>query len=312
MTDTGKTAFWTIFAVVFLDLLGFGLVIPILPLYAKSYGATPAVVGLLIAIYSAMLVLSSPILGRISDHYGRRPVLLISIGGYAVAWILFGVGGSLLVLFLSRIIAGITGGNIAPAQAYIADITPEEDRADRLGLLGAAFGLGFIFGPGIGGMLSSEAAVTFARHLLPAYIPINKFSLPAFAAAALSLINFGFTLFYLPETHNQATIDKRSQIQQLRDALAEPGLRTLIIAFFIYSLAFSGMQGMFVLFTEAKFGMGTTANGYLLSFMGVIAAVMQGAVVGKLVDRFGEKLLAQAGASLESLALILLPFTPVL
>jgi len=306
-----RWAFWTVFGIVFLDLLGFGLIIPILPLYAESFGATPAMIGILIATYSAMIVVSSPVLGRISDLYGRRPVLLISIGGYVVAWILFGMAGSLLMLFLSRVVAGITGGNVAPAQAYIADITPKEEMANRLGLLGAAYGLGFIFGPGLGGLLSSQPVIEFLRFYAPVWIPIHPFSVPAFVAAILSGISLVMTYMFLPESRDGSGGDReyQSQLRQVRQSLADRNLGTLVIVFFVMSLAFSAIQGMFVLFTSDTFGYGTVMNGYLLSFIGVIAVIMQGGVVGRLSRFVTEERLAKTGAVLEGLALLSLPFT---
>lgn len=309
-----RWAFWTVFGIVFLDLLGFGLIIPILPLYAESFGATPAVVGILIATYSAMVVVSSPVLGRISDLYGRRPVLLISIGGYVLAWILFGIAGSLLMLFLSRVVAGITGGNVAPAQAYIADITPKEDMANRLGLLGAAYGLGFIFGPGLGGLLSSQPVIEIIRAYAPVWIPVHPFSVPAFVAAILSGVSFVLTYIFLPESRDKSEDvgEHRSQLRQVRESLADRNLGTLVIVFFVMSLAFSAIQGMFVLFTSDTFGYGTSMNGYLLSFIGVIAVIMQGGVVGRLSRVVTEERLAKTGAVLEGVALLSLPFTPMI
>ena len=172
-----------VFLIVFIDLVGFGIVIPILPLYAEEYGPSPVIFGLLMASFSIMQFLAAPILGRLSDRIGRRPVLLVSLLGSAVGYVLFGIAGSLAMLFASRIIDGISGGNISTAQAVIADITAPEDRAKGMGIIGAAFGLGFILGPAIGALL-----VTIAPWL------------PGIGAAVASLIAFVLVLIRLPET----------------------------------------------------------------------------------------------------------------
>src|SRR6056297_1743444 len=187
--ENPRRAMGVIFAIVFVDLLGFGILIPIIPLYAEHFGANEFVVGLLLASYSVMQFLSAPVLGRLSDERGRRPILLLSLFGSVVAWTLFGVAESLVVLFAARLLAGAMGGNIATAHAYVADVMPPEDRAKGLGLIGAAFGLGFVFGPALGGVLSSTAALDAARGLLPAVVPVTEFTLPSFGAAAITGVN---------------------------------------------------------------------------------------------------------------------------
>jgi DHA1 family tetracycline resistance protein-like MFS transporter len=191
----------TIFLIVFIDLLGFSLILPLLPYYAESYGATPTVVGLLVASYAAAQLIGAPLLGRLSDRLGRRPVLLLSVAGTFAGFLLLGFAdplGRLIagliapnaanvfiigVLFFSRILDGITGGNITVAQAYITDVTDDQNRARGLGMIGAAFGLGFIIGPAAGGALSKWG-----------------YSLPAFVAAAISFINILMILSFLPES----------------------------------------------------------------------------------------------------------------
>ncbi|MFB6156201.1 MAG: MFS transporter [Haloferacaceae archaeon] len=310
--ESPRRALATVFAVVFVDLLGFGILIPVIPLYAEHFGASEFVAGLLIASYSVTQFLFAPLLGRLSDERGRRPVLLVSLAGSVVAWTMFGLAGALWTLFLARLVAGAMGGNIAAAQAYVADVTPEEDRAKGLGLVGAAFGLGFVFGPAIGGVVSGEGALTLARSVLPAVVPVTEFTLPSFTAAAITGANLLLALAVLPETNpgrERATADRRSRLQRLREALSDPALSGLVLSFFLFSLAFSGMESMFVLFTNDKFGYGTQMNGYILAFMGVVIAVVQGGLVGRVTDRYGEARVAVAGVAIESVSLAVLPFT---
>jgi MFS family permease len=310
--ENPRRALATVFAVVFVDLLGFGILIPIIPLYAEQFGASEFVAGLLIASYSVTQFVFAPVLGRLSDERGRRPILLLSLAGSVVAWTLFGLADALWTLFLARLVAGAMGGNIAAAQAYVADVTPEEDRAKGLGLVGAAFGLGFVFGPAMGGIVSSESALTAARAFLPAVVPVTEFTLPSFAAAAITAANLLVALVVLPETNpgrDPSAADRRSRFERLSDALSDPALSGLVVAFFLFSLAFSGMESMFVLFTNDAFGYGTEMNGYVLAFLGVVVAVVQGGLVGRLTDRYGETRLAVAGVAIEAVALTALPFT---
>jgi len=317
-----RRALAVVFAVVFVDLLGFGILIPIIPLYAASFGGGGFVVGLLTASYSAMQFLTAPFLGQLSDARGRKPVLLLSLLGSVIAWALFGLAWSLLVLFAARILAGLLAGNVAAAQALIADVTPPEERAKGLGLVGAAFGLGFVFGPALGGLLSSDAAVHFFAGVLPAVVPVTKFSLPSFAAAALSLVNLTAATVVLPETNppgantgdegaatDTAGAAETGRLAMLRRALAAPAIRTLVVAFFVVSFAFSGMEAMFVLFVDRVFGFGTTQSGYVLAYVGVVIAVLQGGLVGRLTARYGESRLAVSGAALLAVSLVALPFS---
>lgn len=306
-----RRALATVFAIVFVDLLGFGILIPIIPLYAESFGASEFVVGLLIASYSALQFIGAPVLGRLSDERGRRPILLVSLLGSVIAWTLFGLATSLVVLFVARMLAGLMGGNIATAQAYIADITPPEDRAKGLGLVGAAFGLGFVFGPALGGVFSSPDVIAVVRSVLPGVVPITEFTLPSFVAAAISALNLGLAFLVLPETRTPGAITERdSRIQQLRDALSDPAISGLIASFFLFSLAFSGMESMFVLFTKDLYGYGPTMNGYILAYVGVVIAIVQGGLVGRLTNRFGELRLALAGVGTMLVTLAALPFSP--
>jgi len=203
-----KGSLATVFLVVLIDLIGFGLVLPLLPFYAREFAATPLVIGLLYSIYSVAQLVFSPIWGSLSDRIGRRPIMLLSTAGAVVAYIIFGLAGSLFVLFLSRLVAGVMGGNIATAQAYIADVTTDEDRAKGMGLIGAAFGIGFVLGPALASGLIHPGfqgwvdAAGFQQ--LAGWMETNRFGLPGFFAAFLSLCSLLMVLFFLPETVDQA------------------------------------------------------------------------------------------------------------
>ncbi|ELZ92146.1 MULTISPECIES: MFS transporter [Haloferax] len=317
--ENPRRALGVVFLIVFVDLLGFGILIPVIPLYALSFGATEFVGSLLIASYSAMQFLAAPLLGRLSDSRGRRPVLLLSLTGSVLAWLLFGVAGSLAVLFAARMLAGAMGGNIATAQAYIADITAADDRAKGLGLLGAAFGLGFVFGPALGGFFASESVIAAARGVLPAFVPVSEFSLPSFAAAVITGTNLVVAFFVLPESRppdaheTPASAEPReSRVQQLLSALRSPGLGTLVASFFLVSFAFSALESQFIFLTNDQYGYGATENAVLLTYVGVVLAVVQGGLVGPLTDRFGEYRLAVGGAAIQVLTLAAVPFSPQL
>lgn len=287
-----------IFITVFIDLVGFGIVIPVLPFYAEGtvFNATPRTVGILFASYSVMQLIFSPILGRLSDKYGRRPVLLISIIGTGIGFLIMGFANTLWMLFVGRILDGITGGNISTAQAYIADVTTREDRAKGMGLIGAAFGLGFIFGPAIGGILSR-----WGIHV------------PFFFAAALCFANAVLLYFTLPET---VTPDHPARVPAARGrafsalfkALKQPSLGFVLTIYFLFIVAFSIMTTSFSLYTMFRFGYDAHHNGYLFAYVGVIAVIVQGVLIGRLVKRFGEVPLVITGAFLFAVSLLAVPF----
>jgi len=287
-----------IFTTVFIDLVGFGIVIPVLPFYAEGtrFNATPRTVGLLFASYSIMQLIFSPILGRLSDKYGRRPVLLLSIIGTGIGFLILGFATTLWMLFVGRILDGITGGNISTAQAYIADVTTKEDRAKGMGLLGAAFGLGFIFGPAIGGILSRWGI-----------------AVPFFFAAGLCFSNTILLYFTLPET---VTADHPARISaaggrglsQLLRSLRTPRLGFVLGIYFLFIVAFSIMTTSFSLYTMFRFGYDAQHNGYLFAYVGLISVVIQGGLIGKLVKRFGELPLVIVGALCFAASLFAVPF----
>ena len=318
-----KRALGVVVGIVFVDLLGFGVVIPILPYYVRSFGVSDAVIGLLAASYSLMQFLAAPTLGRLSDERGRRPVILLSLAGSVLAWTIFGVAGEVgavggtalgvAVLFTSRMLAGAMGGNIAAANAYIADITPEERRAGALGLLGASFSLGFIFGPALGGLAASAPVVAAAGRVLPAVLPATQYSLPSFLAAGFSLLALVLALRYLEEPdRRRGPSTRRSLVDSFREALADPSLRGLVLAFFLVSVAFSGVQVMFIPFAADVYGYDATQVALFLSYIGVLGALNQGVLVGQLNKVLPPARLAGIGALLLAAALGMLPFSPEL
>jgi len=286
-----------IFTTVFIDLVGFGIVIPVLPFYAEgtAFNATPRMVGLLFASYSIMQLIFSPILGGLSDKHGRRPVLLLSIIGTGIGFLVLGLAKTVLMLFIGRILDGITGGNISTAQAYIADITTKENRAKGMGLIGAAFGLGFIFGPAIGGILSQ-----WGIHV------------PFFFAAALCFANAVLLYFTLPETvtadHPAKNKAGGRSWRQVANALKQPRLGFVLIIYFLFIVAFSIMTTSFSLYTMFRFGYDAQHTGYLFAYVGLIAVIIQGGLIGRLVKRFGELPLVIFGAFCFAISLFAVPF----
>jgi len=277
-----------VFLITFIDLMGFGIVIPLLPLYGKAYNPSPWAFGLLMATYSLMQFLFAPVMGRISDHFGRRPVLLLSLGGTVTGYLLFALQHSLPGLFLARIVGGIMGANVSTAQAVIADVTGPEDRARGMGLIGAAFGLGFILGPAIGGT---------SYRLGPSF--------PGFFAAGLSATALLLALWTLPETWTPerraaAPAARRGwfSLAGLRRALSRPEVGAILLLFFLATFAFSNFEATFALLLQGRFGLSMAGVAYLFVFLGVLAAVVQGGLVGRLARRYGERRLVVAGALL--------------
>jgi len=266
-----KSPLLPIFLIVFIDLLGFGLILPLLPFYAKSFGANELTIGLLLASYSLMQFIGAPVLGRLSDRYGRRPILLISQLGTFVGFIMLGFANGLGMLFASRIVDGVSGGNISTAQAYIADISDEKNRAKNFGLIGAAFGLGFIMGPAIGGFLSQFG-----------------YQVPAFAAAGLSFLSMALTFFLLHEPERKAPASREFSVKALKRAFAHPTIGLLLTMVFTFGLAFAMFQTSFALFASARFGFDVQQTALVLTYVGVLSVIMQLVVVKRVVKRLGE------------------------
>jgi DHA1 family tetracycline resistance protein-like MFS transporter len=286
---------------VFVDVLGFSLILPLLPYYAATFSATPTLVGLLLAANSLTQLIGAPTLGRLSDRYGRRPLLLICIAGTVAGFLMLGWSRSLLMLFASRIVDGFLGGNTSLAQAYIADITDEKNRARGLGFIGAAFGLGFILGPLTGGILSRG----------------GNYSLPAFVAAGLAALNLLGVLLWLPESLPPERRAERSQdprtaftLRMLWEALHRPCVGPLLYATLMFSLAFTIFETMFALFAQARLRLEAQTTSYVLAYVGVLVAAIQGGGMGLLTKRFSDKQLTFGGAVLLAVMLLAWGLTP--
>ncbi len=271
--------------------------IPLLPYYAETepFLATPFEIGIFFASYSLMQFIFAPILGSLSDKYGRRPVLFFSILGSTIGYLFIGFAFALWMVFAGRIIAGITGGNISTAQAYIADVTSKENRAKGMGLFGAMFGLGFIVGPAIGGIMS--------RYGIHA---------PFLFAAALSFLNAVFLYFILPESVDKDSFDstklRKNRFVELFESLADAQFGTLTAIYFFLVTSFSIMTYAFVLYTIERFNFNAEHNGYLFAFIGILAVIFQGGVFGRLVKKFGENPLMIIGSIFMAFSLFLIPF----
>ena len=287
---------FVIFLTVFIDMVGFGIIIPVLPLYAEHFHATPVQIGWLTGIYSGVQIIFMPILGRLSDRYGRRPVLIVSLIGTAIGFLVMGWASSLSLLFVARIIDGATGGNISTAQAYIADVSTPENRSRSMGIIGAAFGLGFTFGPMIGGIMSRIS-----------------YGAPFYFAAALAAVNVVLLYFILPESLSAEYRSKPHDRARLLEVFQHGHGRLfgIIVATYFFAITgFAIMTTLFALFTQRHFGFDAQHTGYVFGFIGIISVIMQGGLIGRLVKMFGETNLARTGLFLLAGALAFLPFVP--
>lgn len=304
-----KPSLLVVFLTVFIDLVGFGIVLPQLPLYAKNYHANGFELGLLMAAFSGMQFIFAPIWGQWSDRIGRRPVLLISIAGSVLAYAWFALatrfegGLALWLIIASRVFAGICGANLTVAQAYIADITPPEQRSKRMGLIGMAFGLGFIFGPWIGG----KSAQLFGDGG------------PGWVASGLCMLNLLLAIVILPESWTPSTVPlpKRARYAQWLHVLSTPTLGALVIIFFLATFCFTCFELTLGLIISRNFGLDLTRDhdlrvaqsiaGTLFMYSGIIGAFIQGGPVGRLVKTFGERKLIVASLVITALSLVLVP-----
>jgi DHA1 family tetracycline resistance protein-like MFS transporter len=295
-----------IFLIVAVDVMGMTLILPLLPFYAERYGATPQVVGFLVTTYALCQLIAGPILGRLSDRHGRRPWLIVSQLGTFAGFLILGWARSLFWIFFSRFLDGITAGNLSLAQAYIADVTAPEERAKSFGVIGIAFGLGFLIGPALSGFLAQY-----------------DYSYPAWAAACLSFTSVLCTWFLLPRVKPHAEEDGAAGPGGKRLALLDwgayakyferPGLGATLLEFFLFCVMFSLFISGFALFAERRFVVdgrpfGPKEVGYLYAYSGLLGVVIQGGLLGRMVKRFGERALARAGFLSAAVGLALLAF----
>jgi DHA1 family tetracycline resistance protein-like MFS transporter len=290
------SALGIVYLTVFIDLVGFGIILPLLPYYAEGFGATGVWVGALFTAYSAAQFLGAPALGRLSDRVGRRPVLLLSLAGSAVSLFVSGLAPTLVLLLAARALAGLFGGSITAAQAVIADLTAPEERAKYMGFLGASIGLGFVFGPAMGASLARFG-----------------FGTAAFAAAGLAAANLVFAFFRLPETRapaRRALASSRFGLRPLAVGLRHPNVGRLLGAMFLSTLAFVAMEATFALLGEVRFALDARRLGLVFTYVGIVIVIVQGGLVGRLAPRFGERALATVGALVMAGSLAALPFVP--
>jgi multidrug resistance protein len=308
-----RRALLTVFLTILLDLIGFGMILPFLTFYAQEFKATPLEIGLLFSSYSLTQLLFAPLLGRLSDRVGRRPVLLASIAGSVLSYAIFAAAPSYAVLLLARSLSGVAAANYAIAQAYMADVSSPAERSRAMGLVGAAFGLGFVLGPALGGLLAQLGSVSSSLAPLgPRLVPV--------AAAVLAGINLLIAWFSLPESlspelrrNAAARQDRRGSwlgVAELRDVWRDSPLRGLMVLFFLVMFGFSMMETTLALFCQARFGFGARETSWLFVFVGVVLVVVQGGLIGRLVKRFGERRLILSGIVLMALGLALLPLAP--
>jgi DHA1 family tetracycline resistance protein-like MFS transporter len=277
-----------IFLIVLVNLIGFGIIIPLLPFYATRLGASAFTIGLLFASFSVAQLLAAPILGELSDRYGRRPVLIFSLIGTVASFVLLALANSVAMVFVARIIDGLSGGNISTARAYIGDVTTVEDRARGFGLIGAAFGLGFVFGPALGGVLG---------HL--------GYAAPAWGAAAIAAVATALAWAWLPETVRRTSARRPSPWGEVGRLLRRPVVGRLLLIDFLYWATFAAYQTSFALFGARRFGFDVSQTGYLLAVVGALGVIVQVALVGPVVRRFGERRVLPAGLLLASLGLFI-------
>jgi DHA1 family tetracycline resistance protein-like MFS transporter len=292
----GISPSFVIFMTTFIDMIGFGMVIPLLPFHPETVEAGALALGLLIGSFSLMQFIFSPLLGRLSDKVGRRPVILLSIFSSTISFIVFALANSFTMLLISRITAGMAT-EAAVAQAYISDITTEKERAKGMGKVGAAHGAGFIIGPAIGGLLS-----------------IYGFSAPGFAAAALTLVNFLFAFFFLPESNGRTASSIQTNSdgywRKLASALTKPLIGAVFVILFIITFAFSAIPVIVPLLGIAFFGFAELEMSYFFMYIGVVQIVLQGVLIGRMAKRWGEENLMVFGSLLMALGMLFMPLFP--
>ena len=290
-----------VFIIILVDLLGLTIIIPLMSFYAVSYGASASTIGVLGALYPAAQVIGAPLLGRLSDRFGRRPILIVSQIGTFIGFLILGFAGSLWMIFLARIVDGLSGANIATAQAVITDSTSEKTRAQGLGLVGAAFGIGFVIGP----------VISFVSLALSG----NNYHVPAFVAAGFSLISIMLTIFWLKETlppERRANLASRRELSLslFLETLKKPLVGFLLGLIFIQQIAFGGFQQLLSLFTLNRLGLNASGNSVIFVFVGIVVVAVQGYFIGKWSRRFGEVKLIRFGLVMLLAGLILTALTP--
>ena len=292
-----KSALPLIFLTVFIDLLGFGILIPILPAFAERVlHIDETAIGIIIASYSFVQFLFNPILGRISDKHGRKPVIVVCLFINAIGYVIFAFTSSFAVLLLSRIVGGVGGSSVSVAQAYIADVTTKETRSKGMGVIGAAFGLGFVFGPLMGGLLSSYG-----------------YTVTGLGSASFSLLAFIVTIILLPESNQNKQVDaviskKLINFEAYKKVFSNPALAILISLFFVLTFSFANIYGTFALLGIQVYGFTDLQNGYILGILGLTSAAVQGGLIGHLDKLLGKKKILIIGSFFMMVGLAIMPY----
>lgn len=306
MKPSSRSALPLMALTVFIDIAGFGIILPLLPFWTQHLGANPTQIGLILTVYAIAQFLFTPLTGALSDRIGRKPIVVGSLMIEAVSFAMTALSGSLPLLLAARFIGGIGAANLGTAQAVVADVTPPEGRARGMGLIGAAIGMGFVVGPAIGGILSGGS---------------NTAVLPFWVAMVIALVNAALVLALLPETrmHRAAGVTQ----QQRKSAggnffstwgvtLQQPVMARLIVINLLFTLAFTAMEAVYPLFTQHTFGWDARQNGYIFAFVGIVIVIVQGGLVGQLVKRFGERALLISGLMALAAGLLFLPWSTTL
>ncbi len=292
-----------LFIIVFVNLIGFGIIIPLLPFFGEHFNATPVEVTALMAVYSATQFVTAPLWGFLSDKYGRRPILIFTLAGTVASYIWFALATDLTTLFLSRALAGIMAGSISTAFAYMADITDESNRSKGMGLIGAAFGLGFIAGPAIGGLLAGSDPAT------------TNFQLPSFVAAGFSSVALLGAIVMLKESLSpeiRSQMAQRSTVERwnlFKKTISRSDIVTIIILTFLAIFVFAGLEATFAMWSERQFDWGVEQNGYIFAFIGIISAIIQGTLIGPISKRIGEIGMIRQGFLALGIGLAIIPFS---
>jgi DHA1 family tetracycline resistance protein-like MFS transporter len=282
-----------IFLTIFVNLVGFGIIVPLLPFYAETFGASPLVIGLLFAVFSLCQLAAAPALGDLSDRYGRRPVLIFSLLGTVVSFVMLAVAHSVAMLFAARIVDGLSGGNISTARAYVADVTEPKDRSRAYGLIGAAFGLGFILGPALSGVLA----------------PIS-YAAPIWAAAGVTLVATVMAWLWLPETVHRTHAGVGNPFRYLPALVRRATLRRVLAIDFVYWFAFATFQTTFALFAARRFGFDAARTGYFFAAFGILGAIIQGGFIRPIVARIGDKPTFMLGLVFAAIGLLAAALAP--
>ncbi len=323
-----KAALATVFLVVLIDLIGFGIVLPLLPFYASQFHASAVAIGLLYSLYSFAQLIFSPLWGSYSDRIGRRAIMLMSTLGASLAYLLFAFSNSLGLLFVSRLVAGIMGGNISTAQAYVADVTTHEERAKGMGLIGAAFGIGFVMGPALSTLFIHPAFQDFFHRVglvsFSQWMSQNKYAVPGFFAALLSFSSFLLVWFKLPETVQKLKVQELDSSRIVKISLFSKSfwrtvleqsssegkqlLPLLLVSAFLLSFGQANLYSSFPLFCKGVLNLSAEHVGFQYIYMGLIAVLIQGGLIRLLTKKYPEEKLFLVGSVLMVIGMVLIPF----